>query len=77
MLHRALFDKDGWCFLTIVKSPEEFIERFGEIIKAVKDIKISGFCYTQITDVGQEYNGLLTAERKPKVPIEEILKFIK
>ncbi len=33
---------------------------------------ISGFCYTQITDVEQEINGLLTYDRQPKVPLEVI-----
>ena len=28
---------------------------------------IQGFCYTQLTDVMQEVNGLLTPDRKPKV----------
>ena len=33
---------------------------------------IAGFCYTQLTDTLQENNGLLTADRKPKVPVEEV-----
>jgi hypothetical protein len=28
---------------------------------------VRGFCYTQLTDVQQEQNGLLTADRVPKV----------
>ncbi|HKF37987.1 MAG TPA: hypothetical protein VKB35_13915, partial [Ktedonobacteraceae bacterium] len=28
---------------------------------------LAGFCYTQLTDTGQETNGLLTAEREPKL----------
>jgi hypothetical protein len=27
---------------------------------------VAGFCYTQLTDVEQEVNGLLTFDRKPK-----------
>ena len=27
---------------------------------------IGGFCYTQLTDVEQEINGLMTYDRKPK-----------
>ena len=40
----------------------------------------AGICYTQLTDVEQEQNGLLTADRKPKVdpsslrPITELAK---
>ena len=29
-------------------------------------------CYTQLTDVEQEQNGLYTYDRKPKFPPEEI-----
>jgi len=31
---------------------------------------VEGFCYTQLTDVQQEQNGLLTADRMPKVDLE-------
>ena len=27
---------------------------------------LAGFCYTQLTDIEQETNGLLTYDRKPK-----------
>ncbi len=33
---------------------------------------LAGFCYTQLTDTMQEANGLLTADREPKLPIEMI-----
>lgn len=33
---------------------------------------ISGYCYTQVTDVQDEVNGLMTADREPKVPLERI-----
>ncbi|WP_229505054.1 hypothetical protein [Massilia mucilaginosa] len=32
----------------------------------------SGFCYTQFADTFQETNGLLCADRTPKVPLEQI-----
>jgi hypothetical protein len=32
----------------------------------------SGFCYTQFADTFQEANGLLCADRTPKLPLEEI-----
>ncbi len=34
--------------------------------------QIKGYCYTQPYDVEQEKNGLMTFDRRPKVPIEEI-----
>jgi hypothetical protein len=33
---------------------------------------VQGFCYTQLTDVEQEQNGLLTFDRVPKVDPELI-----
>jgi len=37
----------------------------------------SGFCYTQFADTFQEANGLLTADRTPKIPIEQIARAIR
>jgi hypothetical protein len=33
---------------------------------------LAGFCYTQLTDIEQEINGLLTYDRQPKVDAEMI-----
>ncbi len=38
---------------------------------------IQGLCYTQLTDVEQEINGLLTYDRRPKVSPAEIVKALK
>jgi len=50
---------------------------FEEMYKALMDTVIhtalfSGFCYTQFADTFQESNGLLTADRTPKIPLEDI-----
>ena len=37
----------------------------------------SGFCYTQFADTFQEANGLLTADRTPKMPIEQIARAVR
>jgi beta-galactosidase/beta-glucuronidase len=43
------------------------------LIGAVRSIPtLSGFCYTQFSDTYQEANGLLFADRTPKVPIDKI-----
>ena len=65
---------EGWGYGAAVHNDEEFLERFGSLMEAVKKMNISGYCYTQLTDVEQETNGLLTDERKPKVSLEEIAK---
>lgn len=44
------------------------LEVYQEMIEALMDPgPVQGFCYTQLTDVEQERNGLLTCERKPKI----------
>lgn len=63
----------GWGYGNQVNSEEAFVERFRNITQAIKDTDyICGYCYTQITDVQQEVNGLLTEDRKPKIPLEII-----
>lgn len=63
----------GWGYGNQVDSEEAFIERFRAITAAIKATPyIAGYCYTQITDVQQEVNGLLTEDRQPKVPLEVI-----
>ena len=44
--------------------------RYAAILQAVIGTPLfSGFCYTQFADTFQEANGLLTADRQPKVPL--------
>ncbi|MRN53685.1 glycoside hydrolase family 2 protein [Paenibacillus monticola] len=69
----AFTSDQGWGYGNQVASEEAFIERFRNITQAIKDTPyICGYCYTQITDVQQEVNGLLTEDRKPKIPFEVI-----
>lgn len=65
-------EKKGWGYGNSVRSDEEFLTRFGDLVGAIDKLDISGFCYTQITDVQQEINGLLHEDRSPKVPLAEI-----
>ncbi|MGN1267772.1 MAG: hypothetical protein ACI4UH_07515 [Dorea sp.] len=58
----------GWGYGNKVNSKEEFIRRFENITMAVKELPyVCGFCYTQVTDVQQEINGLMDIERNFKV----------
>jgi beta-galactosidase/beta-glucuronidase len=50
------------------KQPEELLAMYADIMAGISGLPfVSGFCYTQLTDVEQEINGLLTYDRKPKV----------
>jgi hypothetical protein len=59
-------------------SAKEFAKLFGDLLKAVSVSPLfSGFCYTQFTDTFQEANGLLTMDRKPKLPLEQIAEAVR
>jgi hypothetical protein len=56
-------------------TPETFAERYTQLLSAVRSATVlAGFCYTQFTDTYQEANGLLFADRTPKIPIDVIRK---
>jgi len=69
----AFNSEKGWGYGDQVESEKDFLYRYESITQAIKDTSyISGYCYTQITDVQQEVNGLLNEEREPKVDINKI-----
>src|ERR1043166_1811368 len=57
------------------EKPEELVEKYRDLMKGIAQLTfLAGFCYTQLTDIEQEINGLLTYDRQPKVPAEEIAR---
>ncbi len=60
--------KTAWSYGKSASSYEEFYARFEGLTTAILDNpRLFGLCYTQLTDVEQEQNGLFTYEdRKPK-----------
>ncbi|MED4128358.1 glycoside hydrolase family 2 protein [Shouchella miscanthi] len=69
----AFTTEDGWGYGNQVKSEKDFLARYESITDAIKALPyVSGYCYTQITDVQQEVNGLLDENRKPKLKVEKI-----
>ena len=48
----------------------------GQIEALLNNPCLFGFCYTQLTDVEQEKNGLYTYDRKSKFPAEKIRKIL-
>ena len=66
-------DDSGWGYGNKVNTKEDFIRRFDDITTAVKEIPyMCGYCYTQVTDVQQEINGLMDIDRNFKVDPEVI-----
>ncbi|HHX60597.1 MAG TPA: glycoside hydrolase family 2 [Epulopiscium sp.] len=63
---------EGWGYSS-ANSEEDFIMRYYNVISAMLESPlVQGFVYTQITDVEQEINGLLTYARQPKVDLSII-----
>ena len=60
-------EAEGWGY-TSAKTADDFAARYHAVVSALLESPlVQGFCYTQITDVEQETNGLLTFDRKPKI----------
>lgn len=62
-----------WFGYGSVGSDEELLNKYEDLVGAILDSpSIAGFCYTQLVDVEQETNGLLRADRTPKLDPEKV-----
>ena len=62
-----------WGYSGIEPTQEAFLERLRGLVNAIRDNPAwAGFCYTQLTDVEQEINGVMTFDRKPKADPEAL-----
>ena len=60
-----------WGYGDKMSDEEAFFERFKGVTDAIREIPFcQGFCYTQLTDVMQEINGVLSPDRKPKIDVK-------
>ena len=65
-------DPDTWGYARVT-SADQLASRYLTLLETIHSLGIfAGFCYTQFADTYQEANGLLTADRQPKFPIEDI-----
>lgn len=68
---------DQWGYNGAVETSDQFLDRFKGMVLAIRRAGFFvGHCYTQLTDVQQEVNGLLTADREPKVDPDEIRRIL-
>lgn len=62
---------DGWGYGMAPRSEEEFAARYEGLTHVLLECpRICGFCYTQLTDIEQEQNGLYAYDRSPKLSEE-------
>jgi hypothetical protein len=65
--------EDGTWGYTRAHTAESYHALYERLLKVVNEtFMFSGFCYTQFADTFQEANGLLNADRTPKLPFEVI-----
>lgn len=66
---------DSWGHGDRPESPEAFYERFDGLVSVLLDDKnMFGYCYTQLTDIYQEQNGIYRFDRSAKFDIERLWK---
>jgi beta-galactosidase/beta-glucuronidase len=66
--------KKVWGY-TEITDQEAFAKAYETLLETIIHTALfSGFCYTQFADTFQEANGLLHADRTPKIPLERIKK---
>jgi beta-galactosidase/beta-glucuronidase len=66
-------DTTSWGYGTAPRSIEEFYQRFEGLCNVLLDNPhMFGYCYTQLTDVYQEQNGIYTFDRRVKFDMERL-----
>ena len=64
---------ESWGYGDCPKTVEEFCERFEALCRVqLENPHLFGYCYTQLTDVFQEQNGIFTFDRRPKFDLTRI-----
>jgi hypothetical protein len=58
---------------TLADTPAQFASRYAALMRVIRSFSLlAGYAYTQFTDTYQEANGLVTMDRVPKIPVEDI-----
>ncbi len=77
LMERTDLPKEKWDLLYAAYgttySPEDLLAKYADLMQGIASLPfVAGFCYTQLTDVEQEMNGLLTYDRIPKIDPAQI-----
>jgi beta-galactosidase/beta-glucuronidase len=69
----AARDDESWGYGTRPQSIEEFYARFEGLVSVLlDDPRMFGYCYTQLTDVFQETNGIYRFDRRAKFDVSRL-----
>lgn len=70
----AIDDEEGWGY-TVATSQQNYLSELRRVLNPLVESKgLWGYCYTQLTDVEQEINGLMSYDRQPKANVDELRK---
>lgn len=70
-------DDGSWGYGENANSNEEFYRRIENLTEGLKNCPFQGYCYTQVSDVQQEKNGLLDENHQPKFDIGRLNEIFK
>lgn len=73
-MQRDATASEDWGYNSKAQNDDEFYTRYANLMTNLHKMWFSGFCYTQLTDVQQEINGLLDQHHNPKFDIATIRK---
>ena len=76
-MQRDATTNEDWGYNSKALNDEEFYDRYADLMGNLHKMWFQGFCYTQLTDVQQEINGLLDMHHNPKFDVERICKLTK
>ena len=62
----------AWGYSGLMKDENTAFARMESLWNAIAKLPFVGICYTQLTDVEQEVNGLMTYDRKPKFDVKKV-----
>jgi len=75
---RRPHSKTSWGYGQEPKTIEEFYARLEGMVRGLASLKhVTGWCYTQLTDVEQEQNGIYNYDRTPKFDMARIAKIFR
>ncbi|MCI8500590.1 MAG: glycoside hydrolase family 2 [Clostridia bacterium] len=63
---------DTWGYNEGEESADSFYAHLTGLLQGIAQTEFQGYCYTQLTDVQQEINGLLRADHTPKFDIQKL-----
>ena len=69
--------QQSWGYGKAPEDIEQFYERFSGLVTALlENPRVCAFCYTQLTDVEQEQNGIVYYDRKKKFDMQRLKKIL-